>query len=194
MLGALEVKIVARLARQFAEWRPAHTAVMYCLLAHRSLRADKCWPEQDTIAKSCAMSGRAVRRVIADFRDWGVLGTEQIKAVSSRKFGPAQYVFHFNLPHSVDESGGPTAKTVGQNRTGNKEEAKRSKASNKGAPQFSQTDFDERDWRLLQRQMNNLSEACVGSSTEDGTGFRKACERAGISTRRGKELYKKMLA
>jgi hypothetical protein len=210
MLGALEVKIVARLARQHApEWKALHTAVMYYLLAHRRLSADRCWPEQSTIAASCNVTVRTVGRVVARFRDWGLLHSGQIRAVASGKVGPAQYVFHFNLPQSVEEKGGPSDKkclTVRQNRTRNKEEARRSKAKRTGAeerrpPQnYTQQDFDERDWRKLQREIDLMREAGVGSAeaadaeSHQVALFRIACERAGISTRRGKELYRRMLA
>ena len=63
-------------------------------------------------------------------------------------------------------------------------------------PSYTQQDFDERDWRKLQKEIDSMREASIGSAeqTQPVAFFRRACERAGISTRRGHELYAKMLA
>jgi hypothetical protein len=63
-------------------------------------------------------------------------------------------------------------------------------------PQYEQRDFDERDWRKLNHEIAMLQEASVGNWSKDSgeERFKVACQRAGISPRRGYELWGKMMA
>jgi hypothetical protein len=99
MLGALEVKAITRLARERgAEWKPIHTAVMGCLLAHHNRRSGHCWPRRKDIAEHCNVCERTIDRAIARLTAWGAIERMQPKAASSQQFRPAQYVFRFVLP------------------------------------------------------------------------------------------------
>jgi hypothetical protein len=243
MFGALEVKIISRLAGQHSEWKPLHSAVLGCLLAHRN-RQGQSWPEQKTIAAFCAVSIRTIGRVLTELSDWGAIQQRQLRALSSQQLGPAQYVFLFTLPQSVEEKMAPSDKStraVGQiqaepsdkiegairkkhqdlkperaeagtspppfvnpsNRWPTKAERRRdanlavnARVKEKFRERFAQQDFDERDWRKLQEVIDRMRQASIGSADEtDRVAFFKlACERSGISTRRGNELYERMLA
>lgn len=69
---------------------------------------------------------------------------------------------------------------------------------------YTQADYDERDWRKLNRELDLIAQASLGSfqprgSPEDREGrewavFRTACQRAGISVHRAQQLEQKMLA
>jgi hypothetical protein len=64
-------------------------------------------------------------------------------------------------------------------------------------PTYTQRDFDERDWRKLNQEINMLRESNLGLSGTGGGGeerFKVACQRAGISVRRGYEIWEKMMA
>jgi hypothetical protein len=64
-------------------------------------------------------------------------------------------------------------------------------------PRYTQQDFDERDWRKLNHQISMMREASVGNPGGGGSGeerFKQACQRAGISPRRGYELWERMMA
>ena len=101
MLGALEVKAISRLAAKHGrQWKPLHTAVMGCLLAHRNRRSGYCWPRRKDIAGYCNISERTVNRIVAQLAGWGVIERQQPRAVTTRAYGPAQYAFLFELPQS----------------------------------------------------------------------------------------------
>jgi len=61
-------------------------------------------------------------------------------------------------------------------------------------PRYTQADFDARDWRKLNQELNLLREASVGSGGADDwrSRFALACQRAGISVRRGEDLFRTM--
>lgn len=101
MLGALEVKAITRLAaRHGRDWKPIHTAVMGCLLAHRNRRSGHCWPRRKDIAAHCNVSQRTIDRAMARLTAWGAIERQQPKAVSSGTFRPSQCTFLFELPLS----------------------------------------------------------------------------------------------
>lgn len=216
MLGALEVKIVRHVAAQRPGWKPLHTAVLSCLLAHRN-RQGQAWPMQELIAGFCRVSERTARRALTQLLDWGVIKPGQLRAVSSQKFGPVQYLFLFTLPQVVEENAGPSAnldRAVGQNHPEpsakiecairkKPKDLKPERAEGDPSPKFerstnrsrpSQQDFDERDWRRLNREIDTMREAGVGSADESDPValFRQACARAGISTQRAADLQRKM--
>jgi len=133
MLGALEVKVIARLAAQHGSaWKPLHTAVMSCLLAHRNRRTGNCWPERKAIASYCGRSVRTVDRAVDQLVAWGAIKRQQPRAVSSQRFREAQYVFLFELPSATSSRATKSAGAVRQNQPepcdkiggGNKEEGK----------------------------------------------------------------------
>jgi hypothetical protein len=219
MLGALEVKTISRLAAKHGrQWKPLHTAVMGCLLAHRNRRSGYCWPRRKDIAGYCNISERTVNRIVAQLAGWGVIERQQPRAVTTRAYGPAQYAFLFELPQSVDnpcenpnepwaknaQSRGPKMpRAVGQScDPRNKERRERSEGKDlkgKGAlpsqqfSRFSQTDFDERDLRKMAKAYEQLlrrnSEGwCRGSGMTVRQMFEYACECAGVTIARGLEL------
>src|SRR6202034_3067995 len=107
MLGALEVKAIARLAREHRdEWKPLHTAVMGCLLAHRNRRSGRCFPERRLIAAHCNVSESTIDRAIAQLVTWRAIERQQPRAVSSQQFRESQYSFLFELPQTVENSCG----------------------------------------------------------------------------------------
>ena len=97
MFGALELKAVNRFAAQHPEWRPIHTAVIGCLLAHRHPHSKQCTPSRRLVAESCGTSERTVDRAIAQLKSWGAIKTSQLKLFGN-SWGPAQYTFLFELP------------------------------------------------------------------------------------------------
>ena len=66
-----------------------------------------------------------------------------------------------------------------------------------GAHGYTQADFDERDWRKLQKEIAALEAFGIrsGDKTESErlALLRRACARAGISIRRANELHERML-
>jgi hypothetical protein len=103
MLGALEVKAISRLVREHrAEWKPLHTAVMNCLLAHRNRRSGSCFPERKLMAAHANVSERTVDRALAQLVAWGAIEREQPRAVSGQQFRQVQYSFLFELPQAAD--------------------------------------------------------------------------------------------
>jgi hypothetical protein len=186
MLGAVEVKVISRLAAQHGrEWKPVHTSVMDCLLAHRNRRTGDCRPHRRTIAAHCNVSERTIDRALEQLVAWGAIDRLQPKAVASRQFRAAQYVFLFEIPQPVENlcesedkscanqpepcakiEGGRATKSTGavrQNRGANKEEAKdlEGKDQKRGSPrlsEFSQKDFDERDLRKMAEAWRYLAE------------------------------------
>jgi hypothetical protein len=104
VLGHLEVKAISRLAAQRGpEWKPIHTAVMGCLLAHRNRRTGSCFPERRLLAAHCNVKERTIDRVLAQLTEWGAIERHQLRTVSSQKFREAQYTFLFELP-SIGEN------------------------------------------------------------------------------------------
>lgn len=61
-------------------------------------------------------------------------------------------------------------------------------------PCYTQRDFDERDWRKLNRELDLIRNASVGDGSSGEARFKVACQRAGISPRRGYELWERMMA
>ena len=181
MLGALEVKRVTRVATERGPaWKSIHTAVLSCLLAHRNHKTGHCWPARAVIARFCRSSERTVDRAIAKLIEWGAIERQQPRALAGGTFAPVQYAFLFELPPCDKNASSRATKTqlaVRQKPRRNKEEAKdleqaqRSKASGgRGSSprpgRFQQSDFDERDLRLLgaaNRQFDKLREASVGA-------------------------------
>ena len=91
-------------AEHRSEWKPLHTAVMSCLLAHRNRRTGDCYPRREVIAAFSNASVRTVDRAMLQLAFWGVIEREQPKAVSSGEFRPAQYTFLFPLSASEEGS------------------------------------------------------------------------------------------
>ena len=220
VLGALEVKAIGRLvALHPHEWKPLHTAVLGCLLAHRNRRTGSCFPERRLLAAYCSVTERTIDRTLAQLTAWGAIEREQPRALTSQQFREAQYTFLFVLPKVLKTcetncENPPSRATfsaepcdisegaVRHFRGGNKEEEKDLEAkeqSTKGEapppPKFTQHDFDERDWRKLNREIATIREAGIGGGgNRDGPdNFSIACQRAGISVRRGHELWRNMM-
>jgi hypothetical protein len=209
MLGALEAKAVSRIARQCgAEWKPVHSAVLGCLLAYRSRRGGISWPPRQVIAEFVHASERTVDRAISRLVAWGAIERQRPRATSTQRFGTAQYTFLFELPQIEEkpcEKIEENSRAMRQNATEPcdkieapiRKEALSTKASIKSKgppPKYSQQDFDERDWRQLNREINRLREAAAGTGL-GGAGeecFKIACQRAGLGLRRGYELWERM--
>ena len=104
MLGALEVKAITRLARKYgADWKPLHTAVLGCLLAHRNRRTGHCWPRRKDIAAYSNISERTVNRIMAQLTAWGAIERAAAEDCCRSHVRPAQYTFLFELPQSVEK-------------------------------------------------------------------------------------------
>ena len=117
MQGALEVKAISRLATQRgAEWKPLHTAVMGCLLAHRNRGTGHCWPDRRTIAKYCNVSERTVDRTLSQLVAWGAIEKQQPKAMAGGHFRPRQFTFLFSLPVGQSCVSRPRDKAVSHGR------------------------------------------------------------------------------
>lgn len=84
------------------EWKPLHTAVMGCLLAHHNRHTGHCWPERRLLAAHCNVSERTIDRALAQLTAWGAIERQQPKGVSSQQYRPTQYVFLFTLPQFVN--------------------------------------------------------------------------------------------
>lgn len=93
MFGALEAKTVTALVAQHrATWKPAHTAILDCLLAYRNPKSGLCCPDQQTIASHLNVCRRTVLRHLAELELWGVLRTKRKPRVAN------QYAILFALP------------------------------------------------------------------------------------------------
>lgn len=91
MFGAMEVKSVSRFVREHAsEWRPIHSALVGCLLAHRNNRSQRCCPSRASLAKHVNVSERTVDRAMAQLRAWGAIEMTQPRLLSGQ-MGPRQY-------------------------------------------------------------------------------------------------------
>ena len=217
MLGALEVKTVIALAQQHQEkWKPLHTAILDCLLAHRNPQSGKCCPSQEVIASHSNAGMRTVQRAIAELEIWGIISASQL-----RRTAPNQYEINFapvaapqqltlELERRPATVGGPrpAKNPVGgpptvadRSSIEAQEEAKGEKRAGKppaplNSSTYAQSDFDARDWRVLQREISNMREATLGVRKAELVNpkefFRIACTRAGISVDRGSKLYRQM--
>jgi len=95
MLGALEVKAVARKVRQLGDaWKPLHAAVLSCLYAHRNRRG-LAWPPQSLTADFTNVDKKTVARATDDLIAWGLIARKQPRALSSGEFQNTQYTFLF---------------------------------------------------------------------------------------------------
>jgi hypothetical protein len=157
MLGALEVKAIARVAAQHrSEWKPIHAAVMGCLIAHRNRRTEQCSPHRKDIAAHCGVSERTVDRIVDQLKEWGAIERQQLRALSSQRFRTAQYTFLFNLPEppAVEE---PTGKIVdgSEEKTGPCDKINRAVRQNQGEPcdiQVSHGNKEEaKDLKLIEQ-------------------------------------------
>jgi hypothetical protein len=102
MLGALEVKAISRLAAKMgAEWKPLHSSILGCLLAHRNRHSGNCWPKRRLIAAHSNVSERTVDRAIEQLVRWGALARQQPRA-AGQQFLEAQYSFLFEIPTAVE--------------------------------------------------------------------------------------------
>ena len=224
MLGALEVKAISRLAGQHgSEWKPLHTAVLGCLLAHRNRRTGSCFPERRLLAAHCNVTERTIDRTLDQLRAWGAIERQQPRALASQQFREAQYTFLFELPavektceyppsratnsgiavrqiqaEPCDKIGVPIRKEEkdleAKDQKGKATAPPTRKFHSDACPEYTQQDFDERDWRVLNREIALIRESTVGNGSNGEDNFSRACQRAGISVRRGYELWKKMMA
>lgn len=182
MFGAREVKSVSRFAREHAgEWKPIHSSLIACLQAHRNPQSGRCCPSRRLMAEYCNVSERTIDRAIAQLRSWGAIRSAQLRAVG-RPYAMVQYTLLFH------EGGGETAPV---------REQKPRKPSG-----YTQSDFDERDLRKLNAELDALYRSLAGARIVDseyerelGEGsqsheriFSQACARAGISVERGLQL------
>lgn len=158
MQGALEVKAISRLATQRgAEWKPLHTAVMGCLLAHRNRGTGHCWPDRRTIAKYCNVSERTVDRTLSQLVAWGAIEKQQPKAMAGGHFRPRQFTFLFSLPvgqscvsrprdkavsHGRETKSGSTVRQNGMRNKEEEKDLKQEKDQRPKAPPEMQTSFD----------------------------------------------------
>jgi hypothetical protein len=126
LLGALLVKRLTRLAAEHGrEWRSIHTAVLSCLLAHRTRDGRCSWPARKVIASYCRVTERTVDRAIVKLVTCGAIEKQQPRAIAGGKFLPMQYSILFEIPSPVDKNGPhrstKTAVTGRQKPTCNKE-------------------------------------------------------------------------
>lgn len=95
MFGAREVKSVSRFVQEHARaWRPIHSAILGCLLAHRNHQSQRCDPSRALLAQHCNVSERTIDRAVAQLRAWGAIATSQPRMVG-RNFARTQYTLLF---------------------------------------------------------------------------------------------------
>jgi hypothetical protein len=96
VFGAQEVKSVSRFAREnSAKWKPIHSAIVGCLMAHTNKQSGLCCPSRKLIAEHCNVSERTVDRAISQLREWGAIKTVRLK-LQEKVYGPAQYTLLFD--------------------------------------------------------------------------------------------------
>jgi hypothetical protein len=98
MLGAIEVKAISKIAARHGAWKPVHSAVLGCLLAHRNRRSSLCCPSRQTIAAFAGVSERTVDRVLSQLRGWQAISAETGRSLNQQTYAATQYSFLFELP------------------------------------------------------------------------------------------------
>lgn len=160
MFGAQEVKSVSRFAREnSAKWKPIHSAIVGCLMAHTNKQSGLCCPSRKLIAEHCNVSERTVDRAISQLREWGAIKTVRLK-LQEKVYGPAQYTLLFD---QLD------TKTIWQRDTA----LSRSNATKTGDQRDRKT-IRQRDTALSTKAVDLKQELISGEVCEfcKGTGVR----------------------
>ena len=117
MLGALEARVISRLAAQHArEWQPIHSAIVAYLKAHHNRRTGECFPDRDKIAAFCNVHPRTVDRQIERLRSWNLIEPrKERKRSPNGTYEVTQYrlLFDETPGDGIDTPGGnPAGKAV----------------------------------------------------------------------------------
>jgi hypothetical protein len=190
----------------------AHNVLSY--LTEKQNPKGECRASLKEIADAKGLSKKHVKRVLNLFVEIKVLSRWKKGEVdhwaSEFEFGLG-FVFAASPPHQL----GTSCPELGTSCPGAGDilsEARDSllienqkqyqKQNRRNAPNFSQADFDERDRRKLQTELNTIYRALEGARivetehqreqegaahSHDGI-FQRACDRAGIAVQRGRQL------